>query len=245
MDRKRYKEVLGQLDSQTSFDKMGFPAFGAAFRYIDSRLSVFADKYDWGILIETIEVNPNNIGHHRNFNVIYRFGNHLVGEIGLTEKRSFVSLTSDGDDGPVFGESKYFQGYYLDPKVHTMRIRGHIVPVPHDVKIYESKGIELVNKDEIYPEELLRALTPEYREYFFLSQEELQAEFVSPIPLLLQLEQWRHPLIGDDELVEKPSSCEAFQQIAKVIATCDPEEYRPTEQANTHWRNWMIADVYL
>jgi len=244
MNRKRYKEVLGQLDSQTSFDKMGFPAFGASFRYIDSRLSVFGDKYHWGILIETIEVNPNSIAHGRNLSVVYRFGNHLCKPLGLKEN-SYLVLTSDGDDWPVFGEYKYLEHDYLNPQVQTMRIRGHIVPVPHDVKTYQSKGIDLLYEERIRPQELLRALTPEYREYFFLTAEEKQKEFREPIPLPLQLEQWRHPLIGDDELVEKPSSCEAFQQIAKVIATCDPEEYRPTEQANTHWRNWMIADVYL
>jgi len=177
-------------------------------------------------------------------NGVYRFGNHLCTALGLKDNRSFI-LTSDGDDGPVFGEYKDCDHDYLKPQVQTMRIRGHIVPVPHDVKIYESKGIELVNKDEIYPEELLRALTPEYREYFFLTEEEKQKEFREPIPLLLQLEEWRHPLESEPGILEKPSGCEAFQLIAKVIATCDPKEYRPTERPNTHWRNWMIADMCL
>jgi hypothetical protein len=244
VDTKRYKEVLAQLDGEATFEKRGFPAFGSSFRYIDSRMSVFADEGHWAILIETIEVNANSIEHDRNFTVVYRFGNNLCQSLGLGES-SFLALTSDGDDGPVFGDAGDSGGYYLDARVQTMRLRGHIVPVPHDLRIYEKKGIELVNKDEIYPEELLRALTPEYREYFFLTEEEKEKEFKQHIPLVLQLEEWRHPLMPEDRLVEKPSGCEAFQLIAKVIATCDPNEYKPTEKPNTHWKNWMASDMYL
>jgi hypothetical protein len=239
MNVKRYKEVLNQLDDQARFDKMGFPAFGSSFRHIDSRMSVFSDQDHWGILIETIEVNPHNIGHPRNLNIVFRFGNYVCLPVGLKENRSFI-ITSDGDDGPVFGD-----GYYLNQGVRTIRLRGHIVPVPHALRIYERKGIELVNKAEIYPEELLRALTPEYREYFFLTEEEKQTEFMEPIPLILQLEKWCHPVETEEGILEKPSCCEAFQLIAKVIATCDPDEYKPTEKPNTHWSNWMMSDLYL
>ncbi len=244
MNKNRYKEVLDQLDNQATFSKMGFPAFGSSFRYIDSRMSVFANKAQWGILIESIEVNPNSIGHDRNFNVICRFGNSLSRPLGMKHSR-FIVLTSDGDDGPVFGNKKDYGGYYLDKSIQTMRVRGNIIPVPRDMEIYDSKGIKLVNNDEIYPQEILRALTPEYREYFFLSEEELQTEFKETIPLLLKLDEWRHPVESENWNKEKPSDCEAFQLIAKVIATCNPNEYKPTEKPNTHWANWLSSDMYL
>ncbi len=239
---KRNKNILDQLDDQAAH--LFFPAFGAAFYYVDSRMSVFADESHWGILIETIEVNQNNIGHRRNINTVYRFGNYVCLALGPKGNRSFI-LTSDGDDGPVFGEYKHFDGDYLNPDVQTIRIRDHIIPVPHDAKIYKSMGIELHSKGKVYPAELLRALTPEYREYFFLSEEKLQTEFMEPITLLLQLDEWRHTNISEGGILEEPSTCETFQLIAKVIATCDPNEYKPTEKPNTHWSNFMIADMCL
>ena len=239
---ERYKNILDQLDEQA--EHLSFPAFGAGCYYVDSRMSIFLDNVNWGILIETIEVNPNSIGHVRNANCVYRFGNYLCRPLGLKENH-YYGITSDGDDGPVFGEYKHFDGDYLNPDVQTIRIRDHIVPVPHDANIYESKGIELHSKGKVYPAELLRALTPEYREYFFLSEEELQTEFVEPIPLILQLDEWRHTNISEGGILEKPSTCETFQLIAKVIATCDPNEYKPTEKLNTHWSNFMIDDMYI
>lgn len=36
----------------------------------------------------------------------------------------------------------------------------------------------------------------------------------------------------------RPSSYETWQLIAKVIATKDSKQYKPTIKANTHWTNW-------
>ena len=260
MNTRRYYEVIQQLDKLST--EYGFPAFGAGAYYIDSRISVFADQSHWGILIETIEVSTGGIGHYSNLNVVYRFGNYPSRPLGCHENRHFL-LTSDGDDGPVFGEYKYFDHDCLNPDVRTIRIRGHIVPVPREIEVYRNKGIYLVNKgdinpsevvraidrgtimvneDEISPRALLRALTPEFREFFFLSEEAKQTEFLYPIPQILQLEEWRHPVMSEECILEKPSHCETFQLIAKVIATCDPSEYKPTEKPNTHWSNWLEAD---
>ncbi len=255
MEKKEYKKILEQLDKLAT--EYGFPAFGAGAYYVDSRISVFADKEYWGILIEVIDVS-GDINHYANHNAVYRFGNYLIRPLEAEETRFFF-LTSDGDDGPVFDG-------YLNPNVKTMRLRGHLVNIPRDPRIYESKGIRLVyeneynpeaalhalengrmivNKDKIWPNVLLRAMTPEYREYFFLSDDAKQTEFLYPIPKILQLEEWRHPLYDESNILEPPSKCETFQLIAKVIATCDPGYYKPTEEPNTHWSNWLIADIYI
>lgn len=36
----------------------------------------------------------------------------------------------------------------------------------------------------------------------------------------------------------RPSSYETWQQIANVIVTNDPKQYKPTLKPNTHWTNW-------
>jgi hypothetical protein len=244
MNTELFNEILAQLDDQASWAKRGVPSFGTGFYYVDARLSIFGNGVLWGILIEVIEVNPQSIGHYRGQNDVYRLGNNLIRPLGAKDNHSYP-VSGDSDEGPVFGMYKYFDGDHLNPDIQTMKLGGHIVPVPHDPEIYGHKGIKLVDPQRIYPEDLLRALTPEYREYFFLNEYELQKEFKDPIPLLMRLDEWRHPLVLDDNVLEKPSQCETFQLIAKLIATCDPAEYKPTEKPNTHWSNWLIADQYL
>lgn len=36
----------------------------------------------------------------------------------------------------------------------------------------------------------------------------------------------------------RPSTYETWQLIAKVIVTNDPEQFKPTLEPNTHWKNW-------
>lgn len=244
MNHGRYQEVLNQLDDESSFEKENFPKFGESFRYIDSRMSVYGNNENWGLIIESIEVNPQDIGHRRNLNIFFSYGNNLIKPIELNNDH-FISITSNGDDGPVFGDYSDTKYDYLLPVVKTIRIRDHLVSMPDINSIYNTKGINSVIKDNIEPENILRVLTPEYREHFFLTEEEKQKEFKELLPKLLQLEEWRHPVSFDDGTREKPSECETFQLIAKVIENCDPSLYRPTEPPNTHWKNWMISDKYL
>lgn len=240
MNKERYIEVLDQLDEHAQPCNMNFPLFGAGLYYVDSRLSVFADEKYWGLTIEVIEVTQGAIGHPCNINSVYRYGNCTRRPISLKENR-FIPLTSDGEGGATFGEKTES----LNINAKSIKINNKLVPIPHNLNIYYKKGIDLINKKYIGPRELLRVLTPEYREYFFLSDEEKKTDFVNSMPKLLQLEEWRHPLYNEENILELPSICEAFQMIAKVIATCDPCHYRPTEKPNTHWSNWLIADKYL
>jgi len=55
------------------------------------------------------------------------------------------------------------------------------------------------------------------------------------LPAILQLDEWRHPDLADDE---RPSHTETFRQLAAVLCTGDPAHYAPTEPPNTHWRHW-------
>jgi hypothetical protein len=53
---------------------------------------------------------------------------------------------------------------------------------------------------------------------------------------VLLLEEWHHPNVVD--AADRPSGSETFQQIARVLVSGNPEEYRPTRVPNTHWRYW-------
>ncbi|HUZ59451.1 MAG TPA: hypothetical protein VMU83_11785 [Hanamia sp.] len=48
-------------------------------------------------------------------------------------------------------------------------------------------------------------------------------------------EEWNQSQWQDN----RPSSYETWQLIAKVIVTGDTSFYKPTFEANTHWKNWL------
>ena len=67
----------------------------------------------------------------------------------------------------------------------------------------------------------------------------VQERRVSVVPgmtQILQLEEWHHPNVVEDD--DRPSGSETFQQLAQVLSTGDLALYRPSQPPNTHWRNW-------
>jgi hypothetical protein len=97
-------------------------------------------------------------------------------------------------------------------------------------------GFDLGRPPRILGYELLRLTAPKCRRLFFATEAEIAGRIGGSMPLLLRLNEWRHPEVNE-ELYE----CESFQMIADVVARNDPSLYRPTERPNTHWSNWPMA----
>lgn len=213
-----------------------FPWFGEGFRYVDSRMSVYASREHWAIVIQVIIVNQNAPGIEAIANEFYVWDNK--NNIGLKEAE-YLQIASNGDEGEVFSL------FDLNNNIKTIRIRDSIVPIPQSMEVYKRKNIEILGNGQILQYHLMRALTPEYRETFFLRDDEILHKLDLNIPKLLQLEEWRHPIVYEDTTLEYPSDCEVFKLIDKVIESLDPSLYKPTEKPNTHWSNWTINDAIL
>jgi hypothetical protein len=81
------------------------------------------------------------------------------------------------------------------------------------------------------------ALVEQHRDELLATHDEVARFFPRGLPPeLLVVDEWRHVDLSGDE---KPSQSETFQMLANVIAVGDPSLYKPTEQPNTHWSNWL------
>ena len=209
-----------------------FPWFGEGFIYIDSRLHIYCSDTDWTVLIEVINDNPQDLGHNACLETVYMWDTKQ--HKGGLCKPIYYNITSDGDDGAVFSD------FELN-NVKNMSIRERLIPIP-DKTVYDKKNIQITSIDEVQQYEILRALTPEYRDAFFMREDDILKLVGVKMSKLLQLEEWRHPLVYDDGTYEHPVECEVFQLIDKVIEYKDPSMYRPTEEPNTHWSNWTSND---
>lgn len=206
----RVDEVLAQLDAANA-DLM-FPDLNHGYYYaIDCRLHAFGDGTRWALVVETVGYNPRGTNA---YDVLHYFGNCLTaGGIGF-ENDDFLGRIENMDDIEDRDEPEVFAG---GP---TIRVRDQ------DLAVDAAPGAELVD--------VFRALVPEHRELLLATEAEVRRRIPPDLPKLLQLDEWHQP----DLFESPPSDAEVYQQLAEVVAACDPGEYHPSESPNTHWSNW-------
>jgi hypothetical protein len=223
------EEILAQLDECAR--GFTFPMLDNGYVYpADTRLSAFRDDSRWALIIEVLGFNPRAGGHSGIENCLYCFGNCLRRPPG-TANEDFLSVTDDGPEGPTFNEDEEC----VSEKARSIRIRGRTVALKLTPADLAQKGIELEEAPHVTGAELLRSLIPEYRGLLLAIEEELRERVPPDLPLAMRLDAWHHPDLAGDEL---PSRSETFRLIAEVLVSGDTARYRPTKDANTHWKNW-------
>jgi hypothetical protein len=116
-----------------------------------------------------------------------------------------------------------------------VRLRGRELAVPPSSE-YERHGIALAEAPRVQMFELCRYLAAVARDDVLATPTERRVSVLPEMKQLLQLEEWNHPNVVDDN--ERPSGSATFQQLARVLQTGDASLNRPTFAPNTHWRNW-------
>lgn len=227
-------EILAQLDACA--ESLNFPMLDNGYIYpVTSRITVFGESERWVIVVEAVGYFHRLPGHDGVENTLYIFGNGLGFEPGYNIENN-LQVTADSDEGPTF--IAWDQFGTLNPEVHTMLIRDQQVTIPKDPAFYASRNVALENPTAIRVYEFMRACLPEYKSALLATEDELYDAFRQHLPKLLQVDEWCHPDIADEEM---PSGNETFQQIAAVLASGDVSLYQPTKQPNNDWRNWPVG----
>jgi hypothetical protein len=222
--------ILEQLD--TCVHDFTFPMLDNGYVYLaNTQLKAYRDNNRWIIIIEVVGFNYRGGGHYGINNCLHIFGNCLKYPAG-TRNENFLSLTTDDEEGDTFDENEEF---YLQPNTDLFVLRGQKHSICHDRDAYTSIGIELEDEKDITAFEFLRFLTHTTPDSFWATEEELKERVRRDIPQIIELKEWFHPDVVNEEI---PSKNETFKQLAKVLETGDIGFYKPTKKANTHWSNW-------
>jgi Family of unknown function (DUF7003) len=120
-----------------------------------------------------------------------------------------------------------------DNATHVV-VRGQAIPLP-SFDDYARRGIEPEQPPQVQVFELCRFLAEVAREQVLATPQERRVSMLPDMIPILQLEEWHHPNVATGD---RPSESDTFCQLAQVLATGDAGLYRPSRQANTHWRNW-------
>jgi hypothetical protein len=226
------KDILKQLDNCA--DDYVFPMLDNGYVYLaNTQLKAYRDETRWVIIIEVVGYNYRDVGHGRIDNMLHIFGN-CVNNIGI-KGENFLFVTDDSEEGETFDEEGSF---HLQPSIHSFLLRGQKHQICHDRNAYTSIGIELEDANSIKGFEFLRYLTRETPNSFWATEEEIRDRIPIDIPKIIELKEWFHPDLVNDEM---PSKNETFKQLAKVLETGDIHFYKPTKLPNTHWKHWPVG----
>jgi len=232
-------EILGTLDA--ACESYVFPMLDNGYVYLAAtRLALFRSSTDWAIGIEVFGFSPR---------------------AGLPDLaiRTFASTLHDRDTVANYvnanayrnylrnhplDDSRYFSpiegGPWIDGELVSdesgldLLVRGEPLPVPSR-RDYERVEIELQDPERVHVFELCRYVAAVRGDQILATSHEQRVSVMPDMQKLLQLDEWHHPDLANDE---RPSEIESFRQLAAVLATGDVTLYSPKASPNTHWRNW-------
>jgi hypothetical protein len=236
------KAILSVLDR--CCDAFTFPMLDNGYIYLAAtRLLLYRSMADWAMVIEVFGFAPRagfpdtcihtfaSRLHNRNRPEDYvtreAYERYLANN-PHNESR-FVSPIHEGPWQEAANQE------YVAEDANEVVVRGEAVRLP-PVDKYGRHGIELEQQPRVQMFELCRLLGEIAREQVLATPEERRISIRPEMQQILQLEEWHHPNVVDED--DRPSGSETFQQLAQVLATGDVGHYNPSQPPNTHWRNW-------
>ena len=236
------QEILSELDR--CCDAFTFPMLDNGYFYLAAtRLSLYRSPTDWALVIEVFGFSPR---------------------AGLPDTHiyTFASRLHDRDPAQNYVTREAYENYLMHNPHNEFRsihpvergawqdneicellandakeivVRSASIPLPK-LADYTRYGIHLEDPPRIQVFEACRYLADVARDAVLANAAERRVSVLPEMTQILQLEEWHHPNVVDDN--DRPSGSEAFQQLASVLVTGDMTLYQPTLPPNTHWRNW-------
>ncbi len=236
------EDILAVLDQ--CCDSFTFPMLDNGYVYLaGTRLSLYRSDTDWAMVIDVFGFSPRSGLPDTH---VYTFASRLHDR---DPPERYVSR--DAYDRYLINnphnESRFVcpvregawqeaeNGEFVTDGSKEVMVRDRVVQLP-SIDEYAIHGIELEQAPRVQVFELCRFLADILRDEVLATAQERRISVLPDMLQLLQLEEWHHPNVVDEN--ERPSRSETFQQLAQVLATGNVRIYRPMRLPNTHWRNW-------
>jgi hypothetical protein len=233
--------VLAVLDRCA--EAFAFPALDNGYVYLAAtRLALYRSAAHWALAVEVFGFSPraslpdlhvytfadklharDSQDHYASREAYERY----LAQHPHNDSRFFYPI----DDGPWLDaeDGEAVAGHALD-----VIVRSQSMPLP-PADAYARHGIVLEKPPQVQIFELCRFLAAVARDQVLATPDERRVSVLPEMTELLRLEEWHHP---DVVAGERPSDSQTFQQLARVLATGNQNEYRPSLAPNTDWRNW-------
>ncbi len=232
-------QILEVLDA--CCEAFTFPMMDNGYVYLAAtRLSLFRSSSDWALTIEVFGFSPR---HGLPDIHIYTFGSRLRNRPSpsnyISQEAYDLHLANNPHNESRFvcpvDEGEWLDGDELAADAKTIRLRGQVLSLPERAE-FAATGVELESGQRVQVFELCRYLACEHRRAVLATAEELRGNVPDDLEMILQLNEWNHPDVVDENC--RPSGSETFQLLARALVTGDTSVYWPTLPPNTHWKHW-------
>jgi hypothetical protein len=235
------KDVLALLDK--CCETFTFPMLNNGYIYLAAtRLSLYRSVSDWAIVIEVFGFSPRAGMPNTS---VQTFASRLHArdrERDYVNRMGYDMYLANNPNNEFRNAFPVAKGPWQDPEdleflggeATAVELRGKSVQIPN-LDEYERHSIALEEPPRVRVFEFCRYLADIARDQVLATPQERRVSILPDMNQILQLEEWHHPDVADDEL---PSQSATFQQLAEALLTGDVTHYRPTQLSNTHWCNW-------
>ncbi len=168
------------------------------------------------------------------------------GNISVSNMHTIVLISGEEWERINEEESGEFEDFERIPAdAHSINIRGTAFEIEHDLKKYSAAGIypdiEENPQNPIKYEDFVRFVYETNPSLMQATEAELKASIPKDLPKLLTLDAFHFSSAYDTG--NPPSEQETFQLIAKVLATQNPDFWKPALLPNNHWSNWESGNL--
>jgi hypothetical protein len=239
------REILEVLDQCCEHHR--FPMLDNGYFYLAaSRLSLFRSSTDWAMVIEIFGYSPRAGIPDTH---VYTLGSRVQrmrGETDFVSRAAFENYLANNPHNESSFIYPIEEGAWQDDSSVELLARGQREVVVRGLsgptpprEAYAQHGIALTSPDDVQVFEFCRWLAATARDRVLATAEERRNCVPSELALILQLDEWRHPDVVNDEL---PSAVPTFQALAEILAGGSEVGLNAIrERPNTHWSNWPDA----
>jgi hypothetical protein len=207
-----------------------------------NRIHLYADYDRWAVVFE--KCGYNNRGGSADIELNY-VGNCTIDIIsehdGSRSNTNYIELISgeEYENVSCLADDEVDTFELLSAEAEDILVHGQKVKIERDISKYLALGIQPREYDNpkglISYEDIVRYLHDTNASLVSASEEEIKRYVPFDLPKLMKIDHFHFESVYNEV---SPSNQETYQLIAKVLATGDKSEWKPTLESNNHWRNW-------
>lgn len=208
-----------------------------------TRIHLYANNTKWTIVFE---LNGYNLGDYTVSTFLYYIGDY-IDIVDNAKERKYISNMNKivrlnyEDISKICNDDEY-ETILKPNNVNSITLHGRTIHIESDIEKYENAGIELTVNDRnekiITIKDIVRYIWHTDKEALLLNDNEIRKNIDTDLHKIMTIDHFHYNDLFSYEEVP-PSKVELFQMIAKVIASQDSTMWKPTENPNNHWKNWL------